>query len=431
LKPLFVLPKVCQRISAILLLLLPTANLFAQATPSPRLFWWKGNVHTHTFWSDGDDYPEMVVDWYKRQGYHFLALSDHNILQQGEKWVAVTTPKALETLRKYRQRFGLEWVEQRTLQYTQQVRLKTLASFRSLFEEPERFLLIQSEEITDKFLKADLHLNATNLRDFIRPAGGTSVLDVIQRNVNAVLEQGRRTGQPMFPHINHPNFSWAITAEDLMQVQGERFFEVYNGHPTVHNDGDARRPSTERLWDIALSFRLSRLGLGPFYGLAVDDAHNYHWASRTNSNPGRGWVMVRAAELTPAALIAAMESGDFYASSGVRLREIWRSPRHLAVQIEPEPGVTYLTRFIGTRRNFDPRSQSMALISLTDPPLSHRYSADIGVVLSEVPGLIASYVLRGDELYVRAKVISSKPKANSTTLHETEAAWTQPLVAGK
>ena len=36
----------------------------------------------------------------------------------------------------------------------------------------------------------------------------------------------------MFPHINHPNFVWAMTAEDLIiALEGEQFFEVYNGHP--------------------------------------------------------------------------------------------------------------------------------------------------------------------------------------------------------
>ena len=30
--------------------------------------WYKGNLHTHTYWSDGDDFPEMVADWYKQQG---------------------------------------------------------------------------------------------------------------------------------------------------------------------------------------------------------------------------------------------------------------------------------------------------------------------------------------------------------------------------
>ena len=28
--------------------------------------WWKGNLHTHSLWSDGDDYPEMIADWYRR-----------------------------------------------------------------------------------------------------------------------------------------------------------------------------------------------------------------------------------------------------------------------------------------------------------------------------------------------------------------------------
>jgi hypothetical protein len=42
--------------------------------------WWKGNLHTHSFWSDGDDFPEMIADWYKTRGYHFLGLSDHNVL---------------------------------------------------------------------------------------------------------------------------------------------------------------------------------------------------------------------------------------------------------------------------------------------------------------------------------------------------------------
>ena len=44
-----------------------------------------------------------------------------------------------------------------------------------------------------------------------------------------------------------------------MVVRGEKFFEVYNGHPNVHNDGDAHHGSVERMWDIALTFRLSRL----------------------------------------------------------------------------------------------------------------------------------------------------------------------------
>jgi hypothetical protein len=58
--------------------------------------WYKGNLHTHSYWSDGDEYPEMIMDWYKTHGYHFIALSDHNILADGDKWVKVTKSKMYE-----------------------------------------------------------------------------------------------------------------------------------------------------------------------------------------------------------------------------------------------------------------------------------------------------------------------------------------------
>ena len=49
--------------------------------------WWKGNIHTHTFWSDGNDFPEMVAEWYRTRDYNFLALTDHNVLAQGIRWI--------------------------------------------------------------------------------------------------------------------------------------------------------------------------------------------------------------------------------------------------------------------------------------------------------------------------------------------------------
>src|SRR5690606_340921 len=51
--------------------------------------WYKGNLHTHSYWSDGDEFPEMIMQWYKSEGYAFIALSDHNILAEEEKWVTI------------------------------------------------------------------------------------------------------------------------------------------------------------------------------------------------------------------------------------------------------------------------------------------------------------------------------------------------------
>jgi hypothetical protein len=395
--------------------------------------WWKGNLHTHTLWSDGDEFPEIVVEWYKTNGYHFLGLSDHNTMQQGIEWLSVRGLKRQGTLDAYLKRFGPKGVSLRHENGVQYVRLKTLSEFRGMFEEPNRFLLIPAEEITDNALlgtnKIPVHINANNVRYLIKPAGGVSVLDVIQRNVNAVLMQARLTGQPMFPHINHPNFGWAMTVEDLMRVEGERFFEVYNGHPQVRNEGNAEHPDTDRMWDIALTFRLTGLRLGPLYALAVDDAHHYRTFARTNANPGRGWVMVNAPRLRPEDIVHAMELGDFYASSGVKLREVHRAGKRLSVVIDGAPGVEYVTQFIGTRRGFDPTTTPVPPLTPGGRGLSHRYSADVGAVLAEERGLTPAYTLRGDEIYVRAKIVSSRRKENPYAEGELEAAWTQPLVA--
>lgn len=401
----------------------------AQPMPVEPSTWWRGNLHTHSFWSDGDDFPEMIAEWYATNGYHFLGISDHNVMQEGERWLAITSETRRKALARCLQRHGTNWLVERQVSNNRQVKLKTLAEYRGLFERRERFLMIPSEEITDRFRKHELHMNASNLREFIKPRGGTSVVDVLQRNLNAVLEQRVRTGQPMIPHINHPNFGWSITAEDLMPLRGARFFEVYNGHPSVFNEGDAHHPDLERLWDIALAFRLSELGLGPLYGLAVDDAHRYHQYGPKESNPGRGWIQVRAPRLWASSLIAAMEAGDFYASTGVRLREVKRGSRGLSLVIDPEPGVEYTTRFVGTLRGFDPTSRPAPAAPGTNAlPITRLYSPDIGAVLGEVKGLRAEYRFTGDELYVRATITSSRLKANGIVTNELERAWVQPVV---
>ena len=211
-----------------------------------------------------------------------------------------------------------------------------------------------------------------------------------------------------------------------MQVQGERFFEVYNGHPSVHNEGDATHAGMERMWDIVLAWRIGKLDLPPMYGLAVDDSHHYHRHGVGKSNNGRGWVMVRSERLDPASVIAAMEAGEFYSSSGVSLRRIERSTNTLRIEVETEPGVTYTVRFIGTRRGFD--ATRSPVVSAKGEPIraTQRYSDQIGETLLVVAGPRAEYSLRGDELYVRAVVNSSQKIANPSRKGETASAWIQP-----
>jgi len=55
-----------------------------------------------------------------------------------------------------------------------------------------------------------------------------------------------------------------------------------------------------------------------------------------------------------------------------------------------------------------------------------RYSDQIGQVLATVDGLFPRCQLTGKELYVRAKVISTKKHPNPYEKGDVEVAWTQP-----
>jgi predicted metal-dependent phosphoesterase TrpH len=404
----------------------------AEPARDTELSWWKGNTHTHSLWSDGDQFPEMIADWYRNHGYHFLALSDHNVLSEGVRWMKhdeIVKRGVSDALEKYLRRFGDEWVETRGERGTPnyEVRLKPLEEFRKLVEEPGRFLMIQGEEISDRVGELPVHLNATNLKELIDPQGGRTVVEAIDNNLRAVEDQARRTGREILVHLNHPNYGFAITAEEMATVLRERFFEVYNGHPGVEHLGDKHHPSVERMWDIANTIRIGQLGAPPLFGLATDDSHSHHGLA--GSRPGRGWIMVRAPKLEAETLIRAIKAGDFYASSGVTLRQVQFDPRTrvIRLEIDDSDGGQFTTEFIGTTVGYD--SSSKERLDDNGKPLraTREYSADVGRVLATVEGITPSYQLTGNELYVRAVVTSNRPHRDPSFENQREQAWTQPV----
>ena len=260
----------------------------------------------------------MIADWYKQHGYHFLALTDHNLLAEGDKWVSAdANATRSRALKNYTARFGERWVETREKKGKNEVRLKPLAEFRSLLEEPGKFLMIQAEEITHSFAKRPIHINGINLRDAVKPIDGKDAIETITVNMRQVSDQRKKSGRMMIAFLNHPNFGWGVRAEELLMSEELRYFEVFNGHPGVRNYGDAVHASTERVWDIALALRLGKHQLPIVYGLATDDAHAYHEWGADKTNPGRGWVMVNAPHPTAEAIVKGIEAGDFYPSTGV------------------------------------------------------------------------------------------------------------------
>lgn len=394
--------------------------------------WFKGNLHTHSLWSDGDDFPEMIADWYATRGYHFLALTDHNVMGTEIRWMKyaeIERRGGVEVLGKYRTRFGEDWVQERGTPGAEdhEIALRPLLQFRSKLEQAEKFLLIPGEEISDAVGRLPIHLNATNLEEVLPPARGATVREAIANNVRAVADQAQRSGRQILVHLNHPNFGWAVTPEDLAFVAEERFFEIYNGHPAVHQLGDETRPGMELFWDIANTLRIDRFASPPLLGFGTDDSHQYHGVK--GATPGRGWIVVRADKLDADVLITAINRGDFYASSGVTLRDVRfdAQTRRYEIDIEPQDGVEFTTQFVGTPSDYDrtwPTATDAEGRVLT---VQERYCPKIGTVFKTQVGTTPSYELTGEELYVRAVVTSSRAHPNPSLEKQQEQAWTQPI----
>lgn len=225
----------------------------------------KGNLHTHTSRSDGDSRPEEVLGWYRQHGYAFVALTDHNLFTDPERWA---------------------WMQD--------------GSFR----------VLAGEEVSMLGGGKQVHVNALCTKR--RIGGGTfaTPADALSWATARVDEQG---GVAL---VNHPNFDRALTASDLLSATRAPLLEVMSGHPYVFPEGSAERPSAEALWDSAL-----RDGV-KFMGVAVDDMHHLRVTADPPASPGKGWVEVFARRNDGDAICRALRQGLLYASTGVSLSRI-------------------------------------------------------------------------------------------------------------
>jgi hypothetical protein len=307
-------------------------------TSGPGGSWYKGNLHTHTLNSDGDSTPDDVVRWYREHGYNFVAITDHNYLT-------------------------------------------SVDGLNALHGADGKFIIVKGEEVTDRFGDKPIHVNGLDPASFIKPPGGGSAVAMVQNMIDAI-----RAARGV-PSVNHPNYGWAISADELGQLQRTRLFEVFNGHPLVNNLGGGGVPGLEDTWDRILSS--GKL----LYGIAVDDAHYFKRPEdKSAPRPGFGWVYVRATRLEARAIVEALERGDFYSSTGVEMQAIDVSSSALTLTVREERSSKYRIQFIGRQ----------------------------GRVLAESTTSPATYTFKGDEGYVRAKVIESNGKL----------AWIQPVPAG-
>jgi len=296
--------------------------------------WYKGNLHCHSTNSDGKSSPARVAAYFKSLGYNFLGISDHNQL----------TP---------------------------------LKEYGVIFDD--NFIGIPCCEYSGA---KNCHVLAVNVKTTVKPLdremGTWEKHKILQDGIN---KTHKAKGIPI---LCHPSWEWTYTEEEVQRLKNCRLFEICNASPDCNSIPIPGYSPNEYIWDKLLSANHR------YMGIASDDAHFYYRLFHPRmSVGGKGWIMVRAEKLTKSAILNAIFKGDFYATTGIILKEyiVLKNKIEIVIQRKGREKVSF--EFIGNK----------------------------GKVLKQVIGKTAEYNFTGKEKYIRVRMASTGGPW----------AWTQPI----
>lgn len=442
-----------------------------------RKRWYKGNLHTHTFWSDGKAFPEEAVMWYKSRGYNFLGLSDHNLFQDDpDRWVGIIGDDEKDVMPEWaknlphrycynaKRRYFNDYIKAFPDAVTRigadgktEARLSTFAELSARFNAPGEFLLVADVEATRSVEYADgryhqLHMNYVNVPEllpsiaapgFVRRQKDKPLAEFLAEHARETAALAKKHARRPLFMLNHPIWTWYdVGPEVLVDTPEVHFFELCNGgSPFESADGlPADGLDTDRFWDVVNAFR-ARRGQPLVYGIGTDDTHNYRGEKANMCIPGNAWSLVRAESLDAASLIEAMDRGDFVTCEGLELEDVAFDASAGRLEVAVGAGdVPRTVRFIVSKRDFDEKPTG----KVTVRPAKHKdtmrfqreiaiYGDKIGKVVKtvEIPAGEAArveYALADDDLYVRARVEEKGATVSTAHLHPKglRCAWTQP-----
>ncbi len=164
------------------------------------------------------------------------------------------------------------------------------------------------------------------------------------------------------------------SANDMLEIEGFVGMEVFNSVCDVTR----AKGVSGVTWDEYL------LQAGLTWGFATDDSHWKHGAE------GRGWVMVRTQDFTPAGLVAALRRGHFYSSMGPEILDLRVEDGAVRVRTSPAARISFIA---ARARGSSQRAGSEPLTA-------------------------AAHELRGEEIYVRVEVQDTAGRI----------AWSNPIL---
>lgn len=281
---------------------------------------YKANLHCHSDYSDGQLTPEELKRLYKGAGYSVLAITDHegifdhSYLNDDSFLTIPGYERELNDETHYDERYG--WDSVRTTHLC--IYPKDPKQLKCVAADPEfvhpKFRWMHTPELKEKM-------------EYI---GEPFYFTPSVKDVNHIIAEANKNG--FLVTFNHPEWSQQ-PYEVFSQYKGMFAMEVHNTGCTLSGFND----STSVFYDMML-----RNG-NKLFCIAADDNHNDHPIDSPYSDSLGGWVMIKADELTHAAVINALEQGNFYSSTGPEIHELFIEDGAVHISTSPASRIKIFT----------------------------------------------------------------------------------------
>lgn len=296
---------------------------------------YKVNLHTHSTLSDGNFTPEELKELYKAEGYDAVAFTDHRVciphtVLTDDSFVALT---------------GTEFDFWET---DENGALFKAVHINALSMDPEKRLSVEKNVPEDSNVPMDY------------------------TKINDLIAQLKEDG--FYVTLNHPVWS-NMSNEDIEKVHGFDAMEVYNSIGVMFNNYSD---------DSAQWLYYLRSG-GNAMPVAADDCHRKLSDGGPGTEYGKGFVYVKAEELTYSAIVKAIADGNFYASTGPQFQNIWLEGDILHVECSSVSGVYVQSKSIVKKTQVISRTDGITHAEL-DISEVRKYSPFICVQLRDTNG---------------------------------------------
>ena len=274
---------------------------------------YKANLHCHTTVSDGKRTPEEVKALYLKKGYSIVAYTDHDVFithndLTDEKFLALNGFE-VEIMNKYG-RGKNPGCGRCDICY---IALDKEQDMHPLWHR-EKYLIGHGREYADQ-VKFD-----EELKNYTR--------SYTTECVSEMMEIGRENR--FFTTLNHPTWS----------LENYTYYSKYHGmHALEIMNGGATSIGFEeynpRVYDEML-----RTGK-KLYCIGADDNHNIYDDDSRYSDSGWAWTMIKADKLDYETIAKALENGNFYASEGPEIYELYVEDGKMHIKCSPADRITF------------------------------------------------------------------------------------------